>query len=216
MSSSCALGRALPSPAVPLGPSANERLRTTMQDRSRRSIWLLSGQSYTPMDAGVRRCMRLCLGRGWLFSRLPRKVAGELRSDRPNAQPGPGHSVKATMCTLPDGDSRPTTPHRVDGGDRTCRDTTSRWVMSSSERTRTYPPNARSWAVTTGGRRSSVSRRSGDRGGYCGGRPGGGVLWSLTTADASSCKSCVPGCRRSGDGLRAPTAVSQGSTIAPV
>ena len=31
----------------------------TVQDRPRRSLWLLSGQSYTPIDAGVRRRMRL-------------------------------------------------------------------------------------------------------------------------------------------------------------
>jgi hypothetical protein len=41
-------------------------LGTTVQDRPRRSLWLLSGLRCTPMDAGVRRCMRLemrlCLG----------------------------------------------------------------------------------------------------------------------------------------------------------
>jgi hypothetical protein len=41
-------------------------LRITVQDRPRRSLWLLSGLRCTPMDAGVRRCMRLemrlCLG----------------------------------------------------------------------------------------------------------------------------------------------------------
>ena len=40
-------------------------------------------------------------------------------ADRPSAQPGPGHSFMASTCALSDGDSRPTTPHRVDGRYRT-------------------------------------------------------------------------------------------------
>jgi len=32
-------------------------VRITVQDRPRRSLSLLSDRRYTPMDAGVRRCM---------------------------------------------------------------------------------------------------------------------------------------------------------------
>jgi hypothetical protein len=34
-------------------------LRITVQDRSRKSLWLLSDPRCTPMDTGVRGCMRL-------------------------------------------------------------------------------------------------------------------------------------------------------------
>jgi hypothetical protein len=34
-------------------------LRITVQDRPQRSVWLLSDLRYTPMDAGVRGCMKL-------------------------------------------------------------------------------------------------------------------------------------------------------------
>ena len=98
-------------------------VRFTVQDRPRRSVWLLSDRRYTPMDAGVRRCMRLemrlCLGRDWPFSRLAGRCPGSFKVDRPSAQPGPGHLFMASTCALSDGDSRPATPHRVDGRSRT-------------------------------------------------------------------------------------------------
>ena len=36
-------------------------------------------------------------------------------ADRRALNPSPGHSFMASTCTLSDGDSRPATPHRVDG-----------------------------------------------------------------------------------------------------
>ncbi len=64
-------------------------LRIAVQDRPRRSLWLLSGQGYTLIDAAVRRCMRLRM-------RLTQPRAG-----RACAPKGRGMPAKAIVRWLP-------------------------------------------------------------------------------------------------------------------
>ena len=98
-------------------------LRITIQDRPWKSFSLLSDLRYTPMDAGVRGCMRLemrlCRAVTGHSPRFPRRCPVSVRGGSPWRSTWPGRSFAASMCLSPDGDSRPTTPHRVDGRYRT-------------------------------------------------------------------------------------------------
>ena len=87
-------------------------LRVTVQDRPRRSLWLLRDVGYTLMDAGVRECMRLQMRlsrsvpgdpgaamawRNWLVHRPP-KPALTRRTDPTRSQPGSVRSATAWTC----------------------------------------------------------------------------------------------------------------------
>jgi hypothetical protein len=90
-------------------------LRTTVQDWPRRSICLLSGPRYTPIDAGAHRCMRLemrlCLGRDSPF-RAPRRCPVSIEADRALNRPV-RRLVHGINVHFANGQSRPTTPEPV-------------------------------------------------------------------------------------------------------
>jgi len=83
-------------------------LRITVQDQPQRSPCLPSGLRYTPIDADVRRCMRLEMrlgsGRGRSFSSFP---GGARRASKRIARAfNPARSLgDASMCVSPDDDS---------------------------------------------------------------------------------------------------------------
>jgi hypothetical protein len=77
-------------------------LRSTMQNRSQRSLWLLSDLPYTPIDARTRPCMRLEMRLPrWILRRYAFFVAG-LDVKRHDLRAGPGDRTP-TARRLPEG-----------------------------------------------------------------------------------------------------------------